>query len=65
MNVGATVLLYGLAGSLITQAVYWFVGGDYLAHGGFRNSVAVAQLFAGVAMITWLALKARRSARER
>jgi hypothetical protein len=65
MNAVATVLLYGLAASLITQAVYWFVGGDYLAHTGLRNSVAVAQLLVGVAMIAWLALKTRRSARER
>jgi len=40
MNAGATVLLYGFAAALITQAVYWFIGGDYLAHSGLRNSVA-------------------------
>jgi hypothetical protein len=65
MNAGATVLLYSFAGGLITHGVYWFVSGDYSAHSGLRNSVAVVQLLAGAAMIGWLALKARRSAAER
>jgi hypothetical protein len=63
MSAGATVLLYVFSASLVTHAVHWFLGGDHLAHGGLRNALAVVQLLVGVAIIAWLALKARRSAR--
>jgi len=63
MSAGASVLLYVFSASLVTHAVHWFLGGDYLAHSGLRNALAVVQLLAGVAIVAWLALKARRSAR--
>jgi hypothetical protein len=48
-----------LGGLLAGQAIYWFIGGEYMEHSTIRNVLVVMQLAVSLGAVVWYARKAR------